>query len=487
MGDNFFGLTDVGRVRSNNEDTFIAQPIQQNRLILAGVIDGVGGYDGGEIAADIARTQMIDHLSGSASGVEEALAAAFRAANEQIFVRKQQDKQLSSMACVATLAVADVAGNQFHYAHVGDTRLYLLRDHSLVKITKDHSFVGFLEDSGRLTESAAMSHPKRNEINKALGFDPAIASENDYIEIGRSPFLPGDTLLLCSDGLTDMVDKEEISRILTTAGALPQKAQQLIAAANQNGGRDNVTVVLVHNNKAPAQQTITRPAAIAGKAPGPVTDAPPVTPSADAVPQSHPEPAVAQKKSYGLVALLSLLCLMLLAAVVWLYLNRTGQPAAVTNQPVQAPAKPPTDTLATRLQTALSQLKGDTLLLSAAAFPRPVKINEAIRITRDTLYIKTEGKVQLLCDSGYTGPALVLAANCKHVVISGLTLHSFATGISASGNALQLKSVQFINCLNPLLVAYAAPADKPVSGTVPALTFHTDTLTHTATPTHAAR
>ena len=104
------------------------------------------------------------------------------------------------MACVLTLAVVDIEKNKFYYAHVGDTRLYLFRDNTLVKVSKDHSFVGFLEESGRLTEEAAMQHPKRNEINKALGLGVKFSASDDYIETGESPFLPGDLLLLCSDG-----------------------------------------------------------------------------------------------------------------------------------------------------------------------------------------------------------------------------------------------------------------------------------------------
>jgi serine/threonine protein phosphatase PrpC len=109
------------------------------------------------------------------------------------------------------MALVDIANNKFYYTHVGDTRLYLFRD-SLVKVSRDHSFVGFLEDNGKLSEEAAMRHPKRNEINKALGFDAQIASK-DYIETGESPFLPGDMLLLCSDGLTDMVNNSAITSI----------------------------------------------------------------------------------------------------------------------------------------------------------------------------------------------------------------------------------------------------------------------------------
>lgn len=489
MADNFFGLTDVGQVRGNNEDTFIAQPVQQNRYILAAVIDGVGGYEGGEIAAETARVQMTERLDEPAADVLKAMTDAFKSANEHIYTQKTQQKELASMACVATLAVVDVQNNQFYYAHVGDTRLYLLRDHSLVKITKDHSFVGFLEDSGRLTEAAAMSHPKRNEINKALGFDPnSITNDHDYIETGQSPFLPGDTLLLCSDGLTDMVDKNEMTQILTGGTSLEQKAHQLIGAANKNGGRDNITVVLVQNNKTPSRPAATMPVTVATK---PAEPTQPVVAAPAHVASNPPaEPVHPQKSNSGLVALLSVFCLVFLGAAGWFYWQSTHQqPVLAVAQPVQQPAPKAENALEKRLQDTLSNFKGDTLLLSDAVFTQPVMVNDTLNITKDTLYIKTNGKIQLTKDSTYTGPAIALAANCKHIVIDGLSLQGFDTGIITPGNALQLKNVQFANCRYPVQVAYTFLTDKPVTAKVPAMSLNTDTSKSTTTnqPAHGRK
>jgi len=223
MAKNFFGLTDTGKTRDNNEDAFIAELVMNKRFIAAVVIDGVGGYEGGEVAASLAKEAILDSLKPPYSSVQHLLAQALKNANEKIYQEKSRHNKNHSMACVVTVALVDVANNEFYYAHVGDTRLYLFRDHSLVKITKDHSFVGFLEDSGRLSEEDAMKHPKRNEINKALGFDAEINSQKDYIETGSSPFLPGDVLLLCSDGLSDMVDSRTISSILASGSSLKKK------------------------------------------------------------------------------------------------------------------------------------------------------------------------------------------------------------------------------------------------------------------------
>ncbi len=486
MADHFFGLTDVGRIRTNNEDTFIAQTVQQGKLVLAGVIDGVGGYDGGEIAAEIAREQMIAQFAASAADQIAVLTSAFNAANRHIYQRKLEETKLNSMACVATLAVADVTNNQFYYAHVGDTRLYLFRDQSLIKITKDHSFVGFLEDSGRLTESAAMNHPKRNEINKALGFDHSVSGEKDYIETGQSPFLPGDLLLLCSDGLTDMVDKEEITRTLAADTSLAEKAGQLIAAANRNGGRDNVTVVLVQNHKAPVQQKATMPVNTAvqnqpGAIPSPAVEPEQVRQHQEAADSYH-------KRSNGLTILFAVLFLLSLAAALWLYIEPVSTtPAVLETQALKPPGKKAVNAQLLKLQDTLSKLKGDTLLLTDAMFQQPLLITDTLKITQDTLYIKTRGNVELKRDSTYAGPAIFLTSSCKHIVIDGLIFQDFTTGILTANNALQLKNVQFINCLYSVHVAYAFPDHKPVTGTISAMAFHADTIIITSPKPHAAK
>ncbi|NNU34358.1 serine/threonine-protein phosphatase [Mucilaginibacter sp. S1162] len=186
----------------------------------------------------------------------------FNLANQKILDEKKQVKEHDSMACVATLALIDIERNQFYYAHVGDTRLYLLRDNSLVKISHDQSFVGFLEESGRVNEAEAMAHPKRNEINKALGFEANLVKDSEYIETGQSPFLPGDLLLLCSDGLTDMVTGGDITTIITKGpSSLKDMSNQLIDAANAKGGKDNITVVLVKNTKQALKHNATMPTA----------------------------------------------------------------------------------------------------------------------------------------------------------------------------------------------------------------------------------
>src|SRR5687767_2912174 len=262
MTENYFGITDTGKMRDNNEDDFIAEKILKDRYIMGCVIDGVGGYEGGEVATQIARETILHYLSIPSGDIVTMMKEALKVANQKISEEKLKNSEHENMACVVTMAIADVKNRKFYYAHVGDTRLYLFRDNSLVKITKDHSFVGFLEDSGRLSEEEAMNHPKRNEISKALGFTIMMKAEEEFIETGESPFLPGDILLLCSDGLSDMISSDQMVSILSNTDPLNVKAKELIALANNAGGKDNITVVLVQNTDKPLKQKATKPAVI---------------------------------------------------------------------------------------------------------------------------------------------------------------------------------------------------------------------------------
>jgi serine/threonine protein phosphatase PrpC len=469
MANNYFGITDTGKQRDNNEDTFIAQKTDDGNFIIACVIDGVGGYVGGEVAADIARECILKDLAYIAGNVTPLLVNTFANANKQIYDRKLQEKSLENMACVLTLAVIDLQNNQFYYAHVGDTRLYLLRDNSLIKISKDHSFVGFLEDSGRLTEEAAMDHPKRNEINKALGFAPNITKDSDFVETGHSPFLPGDMLLVCSDGLTDLVDRKLIKSILTESGTLEEKGKKLITAANNKGGKDNVTVVLAQNDKAPRQQNATRPA-VSVKA---------ATEVIEPKPQPKPveelaEPVVKTKSNQGTVFILAILFVICLGGFIWQYwLNH--QPKA---EPPKAaiPAVKPKSAGEIKLQDTLNKLKGNTLVLSAADFKEPIILSDSIYIGKDSLYIKAKGKIVFEKDSTYNGPALVLSAKSKYVVLDSLAFDGFKVAVATHNDALVLKNVQFTNCATPVQTSYLFPDKKYISGRLFGGMFKIDSL-----------
>ena len=240
-----FGKTDMGRVRTNNEDAFVAQKLWDDNTYLAIAIDGDGGYEGGEIAAAIAQKTIPEFLMASSNGERvELLKQAVTAANNAIFEARETDPEHDQMSCVLTAAIIDVAQKQISMAHVGDSRLYSFHGGQLKKLSHDHSLIGYREEIGDLTEEEAMHHPQRNVIGRDVGSQKHKASDEDFIEAQVFPLLPNSTLLFCSDGLTDLVTSAAITMILEQEKSLEEKADALIKAALEAGGKDNVTVVL---------------------------------------------------------------------------------------------------------------------------------------------------------------------------------------------------------------------------------------------------
>ena len=241
----FFGKTDVGRQRSNNEDAFVAELLDEN-TVLAVVIDGVGGYEGGEVAAEIAQREIPSYLKEFNRGERlELLKQAVVFANNAIFDCGRNDMVRAHMECVLTSAVIDTNRKVIDMVHVGDTRLYQFHHGALRKLSHDHSYVGYCEENGELTEEEAMHHPRRNEISRAVGEGQHEVSDCGFLESEEFPLLPNSTFLLCSDGLTDLITSMQIVAILEQPLSLEEKVQVLIDAANEAGGKDNVTVVLV--------------------------------------------------------------------------------------------------------------------------------------------------------------------------------------------------------------------------------------------------
>ena len=240
------GRTDSGRVRENNEDAFVATRIPDTPLVLLAAIDGVGGYEGGEVAASItAQTLLSFVLEHRADKPLDLMKKAMVEANNAICAEKAVRPSLDRMACVASAALVDLDRKQAYVAHVGDSRIYLYGPDGLRKITHDHSLVGYLEDNGDITEFQAMHHPQRNLIDRCLGDIPRMLGEDGFLESGIYPIPPEGKLLLCSDGLTDLVTARRIAEVLASGTDTVGKADALVAAANAEGGKDNITVVLL--------------------------------------------------------------------------------------------------------------------------------------------------------------------------------------------------------------------------------------------------
>jgi serine/threonine protein phosphatase PrpC len=226
------GLSDTGRKRRQNEDAYVCEPP------LFAIADGMGGAQAGEVASRLAAAAFEE--GAAAIQGEEGVATVVRAANARIFERAVHDPAVAGMGTTATVAVADERAATVTIAHVGDSRAYLYRQGALEQLTTDHSLVGELIRSGRLTEDEAAVHPHRSVITRALGTDADVEVDTLTLDV-----VPGDLVLLCSDGLSAMVRDEDIVRVLESAGGAPAAAAEaLVSAANAAGGEDNVTVVL---------------------------------------------------------------------------------------------------------------------------------------------------------------------------------------------------------------------------------------------------
>lgn len=232
--------SDTGLLRASNEDRYWID--DEHGVFL--VVDGVGGHAAGETAAETAVETIRGQLRETHGAVEERVRRAIACANNRIFELAQASDDLRGMACVLTLALVDDA--QMVIGHVGDSRLYLIWNGGIRKLTSDHSPVGEGEDAGELTEEQAMLHPRRNEVFRDVGTQPHEAADDGFIEIRHCDFKPDAAFLLCTDGLSDLLPSAAIREIVERYDGDPQQvARELVEAANEAGGKDNVTALLV--------------------------------------------------------------------------------------------------------------------------------------------------------------------------------------------------------------------------------------------------
>lgn len=239
-----YGRTDVGRVRESNQDAFVCGTLSDTTLF-AVVCDGMGGANGGNIASAIAAKVVAERLvenyrdSMTLDSIHNILESAVSAANAEIYDTALEDPTLRGMG--TTMVVAVVCNDQVCVAHVGDSRAYSLtrKDRRIEQITTDHSVVQEMIESGKLTPAQAKNHPRKHFITRALGVEATV--ECDFTTF---PYPENGMLLLCTDGLTNMVDTDEINIIAYSSGK-EEIADRLIAAANMSGGSDNITVAVI--------------------------------------------------------------------------------------------------------------------------------------------------------------------------------------------------------------------------------------------------
>jgi PPM family protein phosphatase len=249
-------ITDTGRKRRHNEDAYVCEPP------LFAIADGMGGPQAGEVASRLAAAALRE--SGASGGGEQRIVDLIQEANRRVYDRSSSDPHTSGMGTTITVALVD--DGTVAFGHVGDSRAYLIRDGRIEQITEDHSLVNELLKTGKLSPEEAHTHPQKSVITRALGTDPDVDADTFTIVAE-----PGDVFLLCSDGLTNMVDEDAILELVERdRDNLDAALRALVRAANRGGGEDNITVVAfeiinqaVHDGKTQEQavpSAVTTPA-----------------------------------------------------------------------------------------------------------------------------------------------------------------------------------------------------------------------------------
>jgi serine/threonine protein phosphatase PrpC len=251
--------TDIGLVREGNEDAYLAEDP------LFAVADGMGGHRGGEVASRLA----LETLESLFKRGEGALPEQVQEANRAVFERSSSDRAVAGMGTTLTAAV--VEDDRVRLAHVGDSRAYLLRDGELRMLTEDHTLVHRMVQQGEITEAEAERHPQRSVVTRALGVELSVPVDEVVVDLR-----PGDRLLICSDGLTSMVDDGSIARVLVDVLDPQLAAEALVRAANEAGGVDNVTVVVlaVEDASGPSVDTRTETMGTPSRPPAPTSGLP---------------------------------------------------------------------------------------------------------------------------------------------------------------------------------------------------------------------
>ncbi len=234
-----FSMTDIGRVRESNQDyVYTSESPVGNLANLFIVADGMGGHNAGDFASKYTVEQIVSYIEHAPmTSPIDLIRGACNKANASLMAMARSEAQLNGMGTTAVIATID--GDCLYVANVGDSRLYLLRE-ELIQITRDHSLVQEMVRMGEMQPNEAKSHPDKNIITRAVG-----AFEELEIDFFEQQLQPGDLILMCTDGLSNMVDDLDIRRILRTGRDAAEKVQLLIEAANRGGGKDNITAAVI--------------------------------------------------------------------------------------------------------------------------------------------------------------------------------------------------------------------------------------------------
>ena len=238
-------LSDVGRVRETNQDYYYICE-ENDEIKLAILADGMGGYNGGEIASKLATETTRDYIKNNLYStlpdkkeIEKLIISAIEYANMVVYEKSKEDQNLNGMG--TTLEVCLIYNNMAYIAHIGDSRVYLIRDNKIDKLTTDHSYVENLIKEGKITEEEAVNHPKKNIITKALGCTAYVEPDIMQMKMEKQ-----DIIVMTSDGLTNKVTDEKIYEIINKD--IETSTINLIKEANELGGNDNITTIVIQNN-----------------------------------------------------------------------------------------------------------------------------------------------------------------------------------------------------------------------------------------------
>ncbi len=234
-----FSVTDIGKKRKLNQDyVYVSEKPIGNLPNLFIVADGMGGHNAGDYASKCTVETIVREIRGCLEkNPVRILSKAIRVANDKIRQKAREDQSLLGMG--TTVVAATCLGHYLQVANVGDSRLYII-NREIRQITRDHSLVAEMVRMGGIDKAAARNHPDKNIITRAVG-----ATDTVEIDFFHEELTPGDIVLMCSDGLTNMLEDEEIGKILREPVSIEERAQQLIEAANNNGGKDNIAVIII--------------------------------------------------------------------------------------------------------------------------------------------------------------------------------------------------------------------------------------------------
>lgn len=258
----FFGKSDTGIKRQENQDSFVTEQLYEN-AVLCLVCDGMGGANGGKTASSTACREFVNHVKkkfsdvkqqdqlrfdGKNSEVEKLLKKAVTLTNTTVFKMASKDKELAGMG--TTLVAALVSDNRLYVTNIGDSRLYFVKEDEITQFTRDHSYVQTLIDLGQITPEEATKNPHKNIITKAIGTQKKTEPDVFFKDLSEDNI---EYLLLCSDGLTNFVESSVIHSIIKESDDLEKACTALIDKANENGGGDNITTVLIKLDTQPSE------------------------------------------------------------------------------------------------------------------------------------------------------------------------------------------------------------------------------------------